>query len=246
MNLYLGFNVLTGAITSAATFYLLIFWQSINATYNAQILFLLGGISIQALTYAPLIETFLCVDRCLAILFPTKYSTFWKYFIAVFAVFLYILTFLGYNFFTNTINNFPTTIETKCIVFLCQKDRQSQLITVSFKFSTAVINVFGTIILGALMKNRIIATTAIKRINQVVFHMLISTVALVFVPNIAYFIAHLYFFKLADYTGPMGAALTAVNMCACSIIYWKMSRKATKSPVQTLKTQTTSKTFFPN
>src|SRR5689334_8744129 len=74
ITVYFGFVFVTAVTATAYFAYLIIFWRPEGADYNAYLLYFGGLVPGLFFNTSSIAETFLCIERCISLLFPLKYS----------------------------------------------------------------------------------------------------------------------------------------------------------------------------
>ena len=86
ITIYLTYLFLWSLTSFLSCAYLISFWRPETSIYDGRILYLIGLPSAILMMLNPIMESTLCFDRCLSIIFPLKYSRREKNLFACFAV----------------------------------------------------------------------------------------------------------------------------------------------------------------
>ena len=173
--------------TLVSSAYLIIFWRFDSVIYDARILYLTGLFSVSFLFSITIIYSFLCIDRCLSILFPLGYGIKWKTNYAVFtAIFPFSTLCLILWIKQSFNNNIPAVSQTECRNFACLAERDgTNSILTTIRIVMAVINISLAASLLLIIKNNIkIKNGFMKRVNKTVIWIIIFTIIFDFIPSL--------------------------------------------------------------
>ena len=161
--------------------YCLLFWRFDRVDYDARILFLFGSAPAILLSINPLMEFFLCLDRCIFICFLLKYTKSTQKLFAVISGFgtlsvigLYVFMYQPY---------FPSTSTSKCRFSSCLIT--SNFLALLVKGILIGMSFAATLILAIILKYKLTTTnTSAKKINKTVLIIIGVTTAIELIPYI--------------------------------------------------------------
>lgn len=166
-------------------FYMLVLWRPNQNVYDARILFAIGGLSTLISILHPFVEIFLCIERCIIVVFPLKYNPKLKFIFSSLSAMM-IIAINGLVFVNSSlVCNFPSNSTTICQMYYCIgfifPSQYAQLIKAVFAF----LNVLLCVLLYLLLKKFTNDTSSTaKRINKTIMYMTIATVLVDFAPNV--------------------------------------------------------------
>ena len=107
-------------ITSILNFgYLIVFWRPTENIYNGRLLFWLGFSPMNLGILATVVETFLCLDRCLSIIFSIKYSPRYRIYWSWITIFGLLMSFGILLWINPMLSVIPESGPTTCTAFAC-------------------------------------------------------------------------------------------------------------------------------
>uniref|UniRef100_A0A914YS08 Uncharacterized protein n=1 Tax=Panagrolaimus superbus TaxID=310955 RepID=A0A914YS08_9BILA len=133
--------------------------------FNAQTMFIIGIFSFILTFLYALVECFICVDRCISVIFPTVYS---KGFQIVFMLIGFgFIAFTAFLFYGTTSPFYPPSpAATTCLFFACMVAKSSYLL---IKGCTVVAGFTASMILAFLIKYKFnAANKSATKINRTV------------------------------------------------------------------------------
>ena len=155
MTVYFIYVFVSGLLNVFHYFYLVFLWHPKIIFYNAIILYTTGAATTQLQACVPIMELFLCLDRCCTIVFPGSYGKRKKVITAGVAVLTIVCVTIAYSITTQVIELIPTSTVTTCRIAGCLKTNSALTQSVIQKSCIAIINCFAAVLLGGCCKKKI-------------------------------------------------------------------------------------------
>ena len=164
--------------------YLLLLWRPDENLYNVQIFWAVSMLRACLSYITAVMETFLAIDRCLTIIFPTKYGKTLKKYFSFFTTIMLILIFAFVIWITRTLESYPTFTSTQCLYIDCLNQSLKRKYTYETKCVLVGINQLSGIALFLLFKfyNKNNTTASMKRINKTLLIIIFSSLLFDFAP----------------------------------------------------------------
>ena len=163
----------------------LIFWRPNMLIYNGTLLYFFGIFPWFCLYVNPMVELFLCLDRCLAITFPLQFNKRAKAFLAFLLILTLPLTIVA-GFDINLLIDMASdeSIET-CQSFTCVILMHRRLYSMELRLGITVINMVSGLLLFWLLKfYRKLSSNKMKNVCKTVLIILGTAVVLDVLPTI--------------------------------------------------------------
>lgn len=183
ITVYFGF-VLYWSVTATCQYaYQIIFWRPENGDYNAYILYFSGVIPGVFLSTSSVAEIFLCVERCISLIYPVAYTKKYRVIYAI-VMFFGLLGFMGFSGVDNYVKAFPASAVTSCQFISCFVGAVHKHIFF-MKIGTNLISIVVAIILAILIKRVVINNKSATQMNKTVFILIISTTVIELIPFVS-------------------------------------------------------------
>ena len=161
--------------------YLIGFWRPESNAYDARFLFWLGVFPFLLGSLNTVVETFLCLDRCLSIIFFLKYTSKWRIYTSFATLFGLIIS-LGVLLWINPIfSAVPESGTTTCTIFACFI---SQFVITLTQLAFLAINSMAGVILYFLARFTLNQNAENRRIIRTIVIVVASTTFFEIVPRI--------------------------------------------------------------
>ena len=184
--IYLYYQLIWGLFTVILDAYTIVLWRPETILYHQKVLYAIGFPSYMLTLLNTVIESFLGLDRCLCIIFPTRYKQTLK---PIFGV-ITIIGFAIYTILMILMNKFMDTfwrdLTIPCRFFGCII-LQNPIASVYFlKLATIIANAIIAVVLVGLLKYYMssISSKSNKRIHKTIIFVIASTTFFELFPNI--------------------------------------------------------------
>ena len=162
--------------------YLFIFWRLDSIIYDGRILYVTGVIPWILMMTNSVMEFFLCIDRCLSVVFPFKYNGTQKNVFTILTIFGFIGGAVIIVYFCNLVFLYPADPVTTCRFFGCfvQANNFSMLmVKIIFILSNLVVALTLALLIKFVFKTN---NASIKHMNNTVLIMVICTTFIELIP----------------------------------------------------------------
>ena len=217
--------------------YIIIFWRPNKILYNEERLYQIGILSWILMVSNPIFDLCICIEHCVIVCFPLKYTRKWKNFMAIFSINLLLLFVIIY-FWVVDIDYETSWNQNACRFFTCVLFENSKRNYLILRIILSSINVLAAIVLLFLMKFKTrLSNLAAKRKNYAIFINIFITVLFELGPNLFDFFFNLVrcqqlkpwiynyqwfqfsFHSLASYIGPYRTTVTSMNVLVVILMY---------------------------